>query len=188
MPDQPVTVHKKLIAFGFATEDRMIVEHKASLAFATLALKNQSRRQPADPATHDHAIVSFPGIDGSSGQTFKQSIANLVPGLEDGGRVAVGVRVVADPAIADPVDLVQEPAPPRPAVPRAMPKSRSELPEASRVAFRKSRREMAESAPSALSAPNIATRGVTSLFEGVLIFLGIVGVQNLRQGNHRPAL
>src|SRR5208337_4528237 len=57
MPDQPVTIHQKLVAFRLASEDGMIVNYKARLTFPSFALKNQPRRQPADASANNHAIV-----------------------------------------------------------------------------------------------------------------------------------
>ena len=63
---QPVTIDQKFIALGFATEDRMVVEHQACLAFASLALKDQRGSETADAAANNHAIVCFASIDRSS--------------------------------------------------------------------------------------------------------------------------
>src|SRR5277367_5376807 len=105
MTDQPVTVYEKLVALGLAAEDGMIVDHKAGLAVPGLALKNQRGGETANAASHDHAIVSFSGVNRGRGQALEQPIANLMPGLENRVGVAVGICVVADAAIAGPVVL-----------------------------------------------------------------------------------
>src|SRR5580658_10841166 len=103
MPDQPLAIHQKLGAFGLASKDGMIVEHKAGLPFASLALKDQPRRQPADASTHNHAIVDLSSVDHIGGKTLEQPIANLVPGLEHCARIAVRVRIVPNAAVTSPV-------------------------------------------------------------------------------------
>src|SRR5579862_6291631 len=81
----------------------MIIENKASLAVPSLTLKNQARRQPADAAAHDDAIVALAGVNRARRKILEHAIANLVPGLKNCSRVAVGVRVITHAAIAGPV-------------------------------------------------------------------------------------
>src|SRR5215469_13181721 len=103
MSDQAVAIDQKFVAFGLAAKDWMIIQYQTGLAFASLALKNQRRRKPADTSAHDHTIIAFSGVDHVRWQVFKGAIANLVAALEHHGGVAVGLRVVADAAITSPV-------------------------------------------------------------------------------------
>jgi len=103
MPNQPVTVHQKLVAFSLASEDGMIVNYKARLAFPGLALKYERRRQAANSSTHDCAIVALSSVDGIARKILKCAIANLVASLEHGSGVAVRVRVIPNPAITCPI-------------------------------------------------------------------------------------
>src|SRR5580704_3000565 len=103
MPHQPVAIYQKLVAFGLASEDEMIIEYKARLAFPSLALKNQRRGQPADASANNHAIVALSGVDDIGGKILKHAIANLVASLEHGSGVAVRVRVVPHATVTCPV-------------------------------------------------------------------------------------
>ena len=107
MRDQPVAVDEEFVALGFAAEDRMVVEHQTSLARAGLPLKNQSRGQTADAAADHHAVVGFAGVDHAGGKAFKPAIANFVAGVQYRERVAVGICVVADAAVASPVVFIR---------------------------------------------------------------------------------
>src|SRR6516225_2751801 len=103
MADQPVTVHKKLVALGLAAENRMIVEHEAGFSRPGLALKDQRRSQTADASANHQAVVSLFRVDHICGEPLKYAVANLVSSFEHGGCVAVGIRVVADTGVTGPV-------------------------------------------------------------------------------------
>src|SRR3984957_6300110 len=102
MRNQPVTVHSKLIAFGFAAENRMIVEHQTSLARTGMPLKNQRGRQPANAPAYNHAVIGFTRFDNLDRQVLKPAIANLVAGLEHSKGISVAVCVIANATVAGP--------------------------------------------------------------------------------------
>jgi hypothetical protein len=103
--NQPVSIHEKFVAFGFAAEDRMVVEHEASLSLSCVPLENQCPGQAADATTDNHTVVGFMGVDHIVRKAFKAPVANLVAGLEPAKRIAVRVRIVADAAVAGPIIL-----------------------------------------------------------------------------------
>ena len=100
MRNQPVTIDQELVAFGFAAENRMIVDDQTGFSFTSQLLKDQRRRETADSATHDDAIVNLTCLYYVRGKTFELLIANPMSCLKNRGGVAVGVRVVADASIA----------------------------------------------------------------------------------------
>ena len=106
MGNQAVSIDQEFVAFGFATEDGMVVENETGFSCARLALKNQRGCETADSSAYDDAVVDLASFDDTCGEIFKLAIANLVSGLQYGERVAVGVRVVADAAISGEVILI----------------------------------------------------------------------------------
>ncbi len=102
-----MTIDEEFVALGFAAEDRMVVEHQASLARAGLPLKNQGRGQTADPTADHYAVVGFTSVDDGGGKTFKPAIANFVSGVQYRERVAVGICVVANAAVASQVVFIR---------------------------------------------------------------------------------
>src|SRR5579863_1836553 len=103
MRNQSVAVDEKFVPLGFATEYLMVVEHQGSLAFACFALKDQRRSKTADPAAYNRAIVYLSSVDKVCRRALEFAIANAMTGLEDCGRVSVGIRIVAHASIASPI-------------------------------------------------------------------------------------
>jgi hypothetical protein len=140
---QTMAVDLKLVPLGFTAEDWMVVEDQAGLALAGLLLKNQRRGQAADTTSDHDAIVDFCCVDDVRGKSFENTIANLMPGFEDPSGVAVGGGVIADATVL-PAALAHRL--------EGDAEVSKRLPEASSVAFRKSRRVIPCSIPRDLSA------------------------------------
>jgi len=102
MRHQPVSVHQKLVALGFATENRVIVEHQATLAETRALFKNQCPRQPTDTAAHHHTVVSLTRLDQVPSRVFEPAIANPVPRFQNCERITVGLGVVANATVTGP--------------------------------------------------------------------------------------
>src|ERR1700679_1448798 len=105
MSNQPVAIDENLVTLGFASENRMIVEHEAGLARTSLPLKNQRRRQPADAPANNHAIIDLARLNRICGSVLKQAIANLMSCLEHRARVSIRVRVITHAAVTRPTGI-----------------------------------------------------------------------------------
>src|SRR5947208_1380250 len=99
---QALTIDGKLVPFGLAAENRMIVEDQA-LQATVPALKLQGRSQSADAAADDDAVEKLARI-GHSGRSFGEHlIADLMAGSHHFIAVAVRARIIAYTCIACPV-------------------------------------------------------------------------------------
>ena len=105
MRHQAVAVDEKLIALGFAAEDRMIVDDQTVLPFACQLLEDQRSGQTADAASDDYTVAGLSRVDNVRGESFEFAVPNAVPGLHHSHRVAVGCRVVANAPVASPLIL-----------------------------------------------------------------------------------
>src|ERR1700747_2239768 len=103
MPDQAMAVHKELVAFGLATEYRMIVEHKAVFPVAGVAVKDERGRESADSPTDDDTVVDFSSLDNIFGNVLKLSVTDSMTGFKHRLSVAVRIRVIAHASVACPV-------------------------------------------------------------------------------------
>ena len=83
MRNQPLTINHELIAFGFAAEDRMIVEHQAFASTSRLPREKQCGCQSTDSAAYSDAVVGLAGVDHLRWQRFEIAISNRVPALDD---------------------------------------------------------------------------------------------------------
>ncbi len=97
MRHQSLAVHVELVAFRFASEDMMIVQHEAVFLRTRSARKEQRSRESADAAADYCAIEGFARIYNLLGGRVECVIANSVPGGHHRVRVAVGRSVIADP-------------------------------------------------------------------------------------------
>src|SRR5579872_7400042 len=100
MGKESVSVDQELIALGFATEDRMIIENEACFPWSSFTSKDQPCRESADSAADNHAIVGFSGIYDAGGKAFEIAVADFMTGVHHREGITVRMRVVADAAVA----------------------------------------------------------------------------------------
>src|SRR5579863_1864570 len=98
--DQPLAIYEKLVLLGLSTENGVVLENQALHAWTGLAPEEQSRGKPADPATDDHAIVAFPGINDVLGKWLVEAVADCVARIENVQSVAVRGAVFANATVA----------------------------------------------------------------------------------------
>jgi hypothetical protein len=81
----------------------MVIEHKASLAFSGLALKNQGGRKATDAAAYDDTVVGFSGISEIRRLGFELPVTNAVSRFQYCVCIPITVCVVTHSAVASPV-------------------------------------------------------------------------------------
>ena len=97
---EALAADEDFVAPGEPSEDRVVVEHETARAPARLPLEEQRGGQPADPAADDGAVDRVGDADVLELQRGDRRVPEAMPFLQHGPRVPVGVRVVADAAVA----------------------------------------------------------------------------------------
>jgi len=95
---EALSVDEELVALRFPAEDRVVVDDKA--APASVFLEKDRGGESADAATDGDEIVHLAGVEGVGDTPFERAIAHSVSGAQYIPGVAVGVSVVANPAVA----------------------------------------------------------------------------------------
>src|SRR5581483_5579996 len=103
MRNQPPAIDDEFVSLRFSTENWMVVQNEASLAFSCEPLEEERSGQPADSATNHHTVVCLASVDYISGQEVEHSVANLVSGGDDVPGVPVRGAVVSHATKAGPV-------------------------------------------------------------------------------------
>jgi hypothetical protein len=101
--EEPVAVYYELISPSFASEDPMVFEHQTASLGPGMLSKKQGRRETAQAATHYDAIENLAGVDPLGWGLVVKAVPELVSGVEDRPRIAVGVAVIADASRAVPL-------------------------------------------------------------------------------------
>src|SRR4029077_20058332 len=95
---ETLAVDKELVAFGLAPEDRVVVDDERASAF--VSLEEHRRREAADPSADGDQLVGLACVRRVCDSLFENAVAHCMSGAQDFPGVAVGVRVIADPAVA----------------------------------------------------------------------------------------
>src|SRR6185436_15326538 len=98
MGREALPVDEEFVALGFAAEDRVIVDDERASAF--VFLEEYRGGESGDSAADGDEVVDLAGVSGVGDSLLEGAIAHGVSGAEDFPGVAVGVRVVADAAVA----------------------------------------------------------------------------------------
>src|SRR5947207_633064 len=100
MSDQALSINQKLVLFGLAPENQMVLKHQRLQMRAGLLLKKQCRRQAADSPANNHAVVELAGINNVLRKRIVDPVSNGVPGLKHPKRISVRSAVFPNATIA----------------------------------------------------------------------------------------
>ena len=89
MRDQALSINQKLVLFGFATENWMVLKDETLEFRAGLPLKKQSRRQSANASANNDAVVELAAIDEIFWKRIVNGVSNRVPGLKHRQSISV---------------------------------------------------------------------------------------------------
>ena len=101
---QVVAVDDEFVLLCLATEDRMVFEHEA-LGVRRMLLAVERRCQATEAAANNHQVEDLARIVSGKGRIGEDMVTDLMTGRHHLERVAVGLRIITDAAIAGPVVL-----------------------------------------------------------------------------------
>src|SRR4051812_10534686 len=103
MRDQAMAIDEKLVTLALPAENWMVIEHQARLPLTSQLLEGERGCQTTDAPTDNDAVIGLVRVDRTGWKALEFSISNPVAGVDDCLGVAVGIRVIADAAVASPI-------------------------------------------------------------------------------------